>query len=103
MTTYSPVTDILANGEWVRDGLIWRWVQNQPEPEEADPPTYQPHDLIACPTCHARMDEHCKRKSGRQNEHSTRLVKRVCVCGGPVRPREPMCGWCRAEAERKAA
>lgn len=96
MTTYAPLSDMLANGEWVRRGMVWRWIQNEPEPLP-EPITRNPHDLIACPTCYARMDEFCKRPNGRGHSHDTRLVKRVCSCGMPVRSREPMCGFCRAE------
>lgn len=95
MTTYSPLTDILANGEWVRRGMVWHWRQNTPEPIVIEPRGYRAHDLIACPFCLARMDESCKTEGGWS--HSTRLVKRVCSCGGALRPREPMCAYCRAE------
>lgn len=104
MTTYSPLSEVLADGEWVRRGLIWHWQPNpdaEPEPEDEEPPAYIPHDLIACPACLARMDETCKTKGGWS--HATRLVKRVCSCGGPIRPREPMCGFCRAEMTRSVA
>ena len=106
MTTYSPSTDILANGEWVRRGLVWHWranpaATNEPSVELKEVPDYLPRDLIACPKCFARMDESCKTDGGWS--HTTRLVKRVCSCGGTVRPREPMCGWCRAEMTRSAA
>lgn len=98
MTSYSPVFTVLANGEWVRHGMIWRWHPAPDAEPEVDEP--DPHDLIACPTCMARMDEHCRSYDGR--DHAARLVKRVCSCGGPIRPREPICGWCRVEAAREA-
>lgn len=100
VTTYSPLFSVLANGEWVRHGMIWRWHPAPPETVER-PADFTPHDLIACPVCLARMDEHCRRSNGRGSAHAARLVKRVCVCGGPIRPKEPMCGFCRAEAARE--
>lgn len=86
----------LTNGQWV-GGLVKRW---QPNPVELKPERrVNPHDLIACPKCLARMDERCKRADGtpRRGSHESRLVKRVCACGEPVRHVEPMCGFCRAE------
>lgn len=103
MTTYSPVFDVLANGEWVRRGLVWHWKQNEPETVVVEPRDYFPSDLIACPTCLARMDEHCRRKSGKSGQHRSRLVARVCSCGSSIRPKEPMCGMCRAEMTRAVA
>jgi hypothetical protein len=90
------IEDALTNGQWVRRGLIWAWVEN---PHKlGDRPSWNPHDLIACPTCHARMDERCKTRLGKSAQsHDSRLVARVCGCGGPIRAREPMCGFCRAD------
>lgn len=101
MTTYSPLFDVLANGEWVRRGLVWHWRQNAPEPTAVEVRDYRPHDLIACPTCLARMDESCKTKGGWS--HTTRLVKRVCSCGTALRPPEKICGFCRAETTIREA
>jgi hypothetical protein len=100
-----PFSEILAGGEWVRRGMVWHWRPNSEleTGDDPEPPTYAPRDLIACPVCLARMDEHCRTKSGRGKEHRRRLVKRVCGCGGPIRPREPMCGFCRAEMAREDA
>jgi hypothetical protein len=107
MTFYAEDSDVLSGGEWVRVGLVWRWVAEpdaEPEPDLPDPPSYLPADLIACPTCGARMDERCKTLNGDgPADHRRRLVKRVCSCGGPVRPQEPMCGFCRAEMAREEA
>lgn len=96
MTTYSLNADILSGGGWVRRGLVWHWVATEPEPDIKEQPDYFPADLIACPVCLAKMDERCK-GSSRERDHKRRLVKRVCSCGGPLRPQEPMCGFCRAE------
>lgn len=102
MTTYAPLSDVLAGGEWVRRGMIWHWESTpeaEPEPELVEDRTrnYRPHDLIACPACLARMDEPCR---GSRQSHTSRLVRRVCSCGEAVRPQEPMCGFCRAEMAR---
>lgn len=99
----SPLFDldnILDNGQWVRRGLVWHWQPSSTPPTKLDAATYRPHDLIACPACHARMDEPCKTK--KRTNHATRLVKRVCSCGDPVRQNEPMCPTCRAEIARAA-
>lgn len=97
MTTYA-IDHGLVNGKWVQRGMVWRWVQNAPVSTVR---TYEPSELIACPTCRARMDERCRTSDGAS--HKRRLVKRVCSCGGPVRPREPMCGFCRAEMTVRSA
>lgn len=107
MTTLSIADIPLVNGQWIRRGMVVVWQQNpkaEVEPDEQRP-TYNPSELIACPTCHARMDESCEKRDGsvRRRSHGSRLVKRVCSCGGPVRPREPMCGFCRAEAAVEVA
>jgi hypothetical protein len=95
------IDDMLTNGQWVLRGAIRVWVENPRVQMTAD---FRPHDFIACPTCHARMDEKCQRRNGKESSHSSRLVRRVCACGASVRPREPMCGFCRAEmTTRKAA
>lgn len=91
--------EVLEGGEWVLRGLTMRWEPAPTRPISLPPPLRQPHDLIACPTCLARMDEFCTRPGSKRHSHDTRLVKRVCACGGTVRPREPMCGFCRAELE----
>lgn len=95
----------LTDGQWVTVGAIKKWVPNPtalPVVDEPDPPTLLPRDLIACPTCLAKMDERCEGMS-RGRSHSARLVKRVCSCGDSLRPGEPMCGLCRVEQERGAA
>lgn len=59
-------------------------------------------DLIACPTCHAKVSELCKTRTGRhRQEHASRLVPRRCHCGGAVGPGKKMCDLCRAEARRE--
>lgn len=88
----------LANGRWVRRSGVQVWVANPVlEPKR---PTFVPHELIACPTCLARMDEKCRQPDGanRRRTCAARLVKRVCSCGGRVRHKEEVCGFCRAEA-----
>jgi hypothetical protein len=93
------IDDMLTNGEWVLRGAIRVWVENPRVQMTAD---FRPHDFIACPTCHARMDERCTGNK-RNRDHSSRLVKRVCPCGNSLRANEPMCGICRAEMSRTEA
>lgn len=92
----TDLDNILDNGEWVRHGLVWRWEADDKPATTKEPRDYRPSELIACPTCLAKMDERCKSKRGRP-DHSRRLVKRVCSCGGPIRPQEPICAYCRAD------
>ena len=70
------------------------------------------HDLIACPTCHARVDQPCRSASGHTTTHSNRLAPRLCPCGMTLKPRRTLCDWCatqsikatkRAYARRKRA
>lgn len=56
------------------------------------------HDLIACPTCHARLDESCRTPSGHTTtEHGSRLAGRRCPCGMALAPRRRLCDLCRDE------
>lgn len=98
----SPVT--LHGGEWVRRGLIRVWVpRDEPEVEEVEDHPLNVHtlrrgDLIACPTCKARLSEPCLRANGERagNPHRTRLAPRSCPCGGWLPPTgERLCLSCR--------
>lgn len=61
------------------------------------------HDLIACPTCRARMDEGCRTKSGRRTTpHGSRLVAKVCICGGKIDYHRKLCDSCRDAALRES-
>jgi len=46
-------------------------------------PTLPPlAELIACPTCHAKVTETCRTKSGHTTTpHHSRLAPRLCPCG----------------------
>jgi hypothetical protein len=59
-------------------------------------------DLIACPTCHARITQACRARSGGPNgkPHPNRLVAQRCVCGA-VKPRHrKLCPPCAKENRR---
>lgn len=71
------------------------WLEGERHPR----PAVNVHRLVACPTCLARMDETCKTPSGQVTaEHGSRLVSRVCSCGGPVKPRHHYCDTCGPRA-----
>jgi hypothetical protein len=55
----------------------------------------RPHDLIACPTCHARMDELCRTSGGyTRRPHTNRLVRKVCPCGATLGYHKGLCEPC---------
>jgi hypothetical protein len=88
----------LTRGSWQRDGLVMRWVPNPTKPvrRELDLST-----LIACPSCHAKVTESCKTKSGHTTfRHTSRLVGRLCKCGSSLPGQRRMCDECRDEANR---
>ena len=94
---------VLTGGRWVLRGGIQRW-QADPEPVEAVEPTpLKPRpangDLIACPTCGARITERCRSASGRRAdvEHANRILPRRCACGGLPVSSSPYCRECRHE------
>lgn len=94
----SESEDILSGGRWVPDqhGIL-RWQQIV----EAVPEPIPLHDLIACPTCRARLDEMCRTSSGAgRASHSTRLVPRLCSCGSLLKPYRRLCDECGAESSR---
>ena len=92
--------NVLADGAWRFDP--WRRVQVWVETpgaqrvEEVDL-----SELLACPTCHARVDQTCRTKSGhRTTPHGNRIVPRQCKCGRALAPRKRFCDECRAETRR---
>lgn len=91
----------LTDGRWVIDPRtrVMRW---KPNPEE--PPAPEPTDLhryIACPTCHARIDETCKTVSGHSTSpHGSRLAGRLCRCGNDLPRQRRMCDTCRDDRNR---
>jgi hypothetical protein len=84
---------------WRRRGLV-----QVAAPATEPPPSLARtiHDLIACPTCHARVDERCKSATGTpRSPHVNRLVPRRCPCGASLEDRKQMCEQCRREARRE--
>jgi hypothetical protein len=80
--------DALTDGAWLPDDrMTLRWVANAaPPPARRD----DLHRLIACPTCHAKVDETCRSDGGRGDGARPRRT--------PHRP-----GWlrvCAAAARR---
>lgn len=81
---------------WVRRGLVLVADLEPPPPSPAPRPV---HELIACPTCRARVDESCRTPAGNVREpHTTRLVARTCPCGASLAPRKQLCERCRQAA-----
>lgn len=83
----------LTDGTWQRKGLVMRWV---PEPRRL-------RGLIACPTCRARIDQHCTSASGKRcHDHANRVLSRRCACGAELMPYKSWCPKCAREARREA-
>lgn len=60
--------------------------------------------LIACPTCHAHMDDLCRTTTGRHRQpHASRLVAKRCGCGEALEHHKKLCDGCRAAARRENA
>ena len=86
----------LTGGTWQRQGLVMVWVPDVPQPRQVDLST-----LIACPTCHARIDQSCRTRSGHTTaEHANRLVRRKCACGSELAGQRRYCDDCRDERNR---
>jgi hypothetical protein len=97
MTLHQLFDDIaLTDGEWRNVGGIQRWVSTKPRRRDIDV-----HDLIACPTCFARVDETCRTRGGNvTGPHGSRLAPRLCSCGGRLKHQRRMCDACAHEATR---
>lgn len=60
-------------------------------------------ELIACPTCMAKVKESCKTSGGNVTApHVDRLVPRRCECGGRVDAGKRVCEKCRVETAERA-
>lgn len=60
------------------------------------------HDLVACPTCRARVDECCRTPSGHTRPpHKSRLAPRLCPCGAPLARRRRYCDPCRDRIDKE--
>lgn len=88
----------LSGGQWVPDRRgVMRWEQT----EEVLPEPTPIHELIACPTCHARVDETCKTATGRiTTPHGSRLTPRLCGCGVVLAKQKRLCSPCAEESSR---
>jgi hypothetical protein len=61
------------------------------------------HGLKACPTCHARLDERCRTKTGNpRHPHPSRLVAKVCGCGAPLGRYRKLCDDCHLRNRRES-
>jgi hypothetical protein len=85
-------------------GRVLRWVPRRHIPTLKRDDL---HRLVACPTCHARVDETCRsdgtRADGarpRRTPHLSRLAPRLCACGARLEWKRKVCDWCRDEANR---
>lgn len=86
----------LTDGTWRTRGLVRVWVPSTPPRRKVDLSS-----LIACPTCHARIDQSCRTRSGHTTvEHANRLVRRKCPCGSELEGQRRYCDDCRDEANR---
>lgn len=81
-------------GRWVQRGLVKVW--------EATPsPALDVAQLIACPTCRARVTQSCRSSGGHPRApHSTRLVSRRCACGSLLERKKSVCTFCRHENDQ---
>lgn len=98
----SSVPDALTGGNWEKRGLTWIWVPAPPPRLElAVPVRTSLRDvtgLIACPTCHAKVDQTCRTKNGHTTTpHMSRLTPRLCKCGALLRSKARYCPPCRRE------
>ena len=95
MTEESPA--VLVGGHWENVRGVQRWV-----PGETTPVVIT--GLIACPSCHARIDETCKTTSGHvTTPHTVRLVPRKCPCGADLpAPKRRMCDECSARSLQRS-
>lgn len=102
----------LVGGSWKPVRGVLRWVPDaetvaRDELEELRQRTRRGKkptsggDLVACPTCLARLSETCKTRGGNPtNPHRERLASRRCVCGDLLAPRKVYCEPCRQRARK---
>lgn len=110
MTTHAESSDILTGGAWIVVRGVSRWVAEQSPADvaaEADEPNLaivgppSVAGLIACPTCHARVGQTCRTKTGHTTTpHFSRLVPRLCQCGALLASKSRYCPPCRDEVNR---
>lgn len=83
----------LTGGRWVNVRGVMRWEQNEAAKVETVA------DLVACPTCGAKLSEPCRTGSGNATRHVDRVLPRRCPCGNPMQPGSFFCtSECRSQA-----
>lgn len=98
-TCRDPDAVELTNGRWVPRGGILVWVADPPPLALVPKPrVVDLADLIACPTCQAKVTEACKTIGGYTTAHPKRLVSRRCPCGSTLEPKRTMCDECREKS-----
>lgn len=89
--------DGLEDGTWEPDGPILRWT-----PAPLLPSFQRDHLYLACPTCHARIDQLCRTRTGHhRTPHTSRLVPKRCGCGETIGFNRKLCDTCRDDARRE--
>lgn len=105
MSTSTAAPMRLAGGEWVKGpGGVARWVDYGEVvarvwslPKLPQHSWTDLHDLRACLTCPARVDEACRSlKSGKRAKafHAGRLTPRLCKCGAVPERNHRRCRSC---------
>lgn len=93
----------LTGGAWVPTGrgtVVWEPDKVRRERQPPRPPI-DLTDLIACPTCRAKVTESCRTPSGHTTTpHGSRLAPRLCLCGELLTWRRRLCDPCAAKALR---
>ena len=85
-------------GPWVQRGGIKVFVETAAEPKR-----YDLGQLIACPTCRAKVTETCRTKNGRRTTpHGSRLAPRLCPCGSLLGWKRRLCDSCRDRLEQES-
>lgn len=94
------MSDEIAQLEWVTvDGIKVARPRRRASPSEplTDADVAQ---MIACPTCLAKVCEPCRTASGNATEHQLRLIPRRCRCGSLLTGRL-YCDACAATARKR--
>lgn len=105
MSELSSAYDLGA-GQWVlKRGGVRVYVPTPPavpHPPRAVP-IVSVHELRACLTCTARVDERCRSRSGQLCEpHVGRLAPRLCSCGDSLSaPNALRCARCAHERHKE--
>lgn len=87
---------------WRHQGLVLVKYEPEPAPDPEPPAPIRVHDLIACPTCHARVDERCRSATGTPRvPHVNRLAPQLCPCGELLAWKKQLCEECRREARQE--